>query len=90
MQGPTFRPGRGERLLARGSAGHGDAAVILGTLGGRSPRATVPPPELGAALRSREAFARFALDLEAQAVAKIKSPHVVQVFDHGSLPDGTP
>jgi rubrerythrin len=41
----------------------------LGTLGERSPRATVPPPELGAALRSREAFARFALDLEAQAVA---------------------
>lgn len=41
----------------------------LGTLGERSPRATVPPPELGAALRSREAFARFALDLEDQAVA---------------------
>jgi Ferritin-like domain len=41
----------------------------LGTLGERSPRATVPPPELGAALRSREAFARFALDLEAQAVS---------------------
>lgn len=41
----------------------------LGTLGERSPRATVPPTELGAALRSREAFARFALDLEAQAVS---------------------
>jgi hypothetical protein len=41
----------------------------LGALGERSPRATVPLPELGAALRSREAFARFALDLEAQAVS---------------------
>ena len=29
----------------------------------------MPPPELGTALRSREAFARFALDLEAQAVS---------------------
>ncbi len=38
-------------------------------LGGGSPRATVSPPELGTALRSRPAFARFALDLEAQAVA---------------------
>jgi hypothetical protein len=41
----------------------------LGTLGERSPRATVPPPELGAALRSRAAFARFALDLEAVTIA---------------------
>jgi rubrerythrin len=39
------------------------------SLGERSPRATVPPPELGTALRSRAAFARFALDLEAQAVS---------------------
>ena len=41
----------------------------LGTLSERSPRATVPPAELGTALRSRAAFARFALDLEAQAVS---------------------
>jgi hypothetical protein len=41
----------------------------LATFGERSPRATVPPPELGTALRSRAAFARFALELEAQAVA---------------------
>jgi rubrerythrin len=37
--------------------------------GQRSPRASVPAPELTAALRSRGAFARFALDLEAEAVA---------------------
>ena len=37
--------------------------------GQRSPRAGVPAPELTAALRSRQAFARFALDLEAEALA---------------------
>jgi hypothetical protein len=37
--------------------------------GQRSPRASVPAPELTAALRSRPAFAQFALDLEAQALA---------------------
>jgi rubrerythrin len=35
---------------------------------GRSPRATVPPPRLGAALTSRPAFARFAIDLETETV----------------------
>jgi Ferritin-like domain len=37
--------------------------------GRRSPRASVPAPELTAALRTRASFARFALDLEAEAVA---------------------
>jgi Ferritin-like domain len=37
--------------------------------GRRSPRATVPPPRLGAALSSRPAFARFASDLEAETVS---------------------
>jgi rubrerythrin len=37
--------------------------------GGGSPRATVPAPELTGALRTRGAFARFALDLEAEALA---------------------
>ena len=37
--------------------------------GRRSPRASVPSSELTAALRSRASFARFALDLERQAVA---------------------
>ena len=37
--------------------------------GRRSPRASVPSPELTAALRTPESFARFALDLEAEAVA---------------------
>lgn len=37
--------------------------------GRRSPRASVPSSELTAALRSRAAFARYALDREAEAVA---------------------
>jgi rubrerythrin len=42
---------------------------VLRGLGRRSPRATVPPPELGSALRGRDTFARFALDLEGQAIS---------------------
>jgi hypothetical protein len=41
----------------------------LGTLGERSPRATVPPPGLGSALRSRAAFARYALYHEGLTIA---------------------
>jgi len=37
--------------------------------GRRSPRASVPSPDLTAAVRSRESFARFARELEADAVA---------------------
>jgi Ferritin-like domain len=45
----------------------------LRTIGERSPVATIPPPGVGAALRSREAFAHFALELEAQAVSSYTS-----------------
>ena len=41
----------------------------LAGAGRRNPRASVPPPELGAVLRNRDAFLRFALDLEDEAVA---------------------
>jgi hypothetical protein len=37
--------------------------------GRRSPRASVPSPDLTAALRSRASFARYALELEARALA---------------------
>jgi rubrerythrin len=40
----------------------------LAARGERNPRATAPPPELNAALRSRESFARYAMELESQAV----------------------
>jgi hypothetical protein len=47
------------------------AAAIERALAGRrrNPRASVPPPALGGALRSRAEFARFAAGLEAEAVA---------------------
>ena len=35
----------------------------------RNPRASVPPPELAAALRGRESFARFAIELEQRTAA---------------------
>jgi hypothetical protein len=37
--------------------------------GKRSPRASVPSPELAAALRTPASFARYALELEAEALA---------------------
>ena len=53
--------------------------------GRRSPRASVPAPELTAALRSHESFARYALDLEAEALgsyseaaAAIRNPRLRQ------------
>lgn len=47
------------------------AAALERALAGRprNPRASVPPPALGGALRSPEAFARFALSIEAEALA---------------------
>ncbi|HEY7453361.1 MAG TPA: ferritin-like domain-containing protein [Thermoleophilaceae bacterium] len=59
----------GERLLAQERE---HARALESALAGRGPRnpvATVPPPALGAALRSRDAFGRFALALEAEATA---------------------
>jgi serine/threonine-protein kinase len=42
----------------------------------------------GELLKSPEATARFSR--EAAAASQVKSPHVVQTFDHGVTPDGTP
>src|ERR1700733_2969373 len=39
-------------------------------------------------VRSPEALRRF--DAEAKAAARLQSRHVVQVFDNGTLDDGTP
>jgi hypothetical protein len=43
--------------------------ALRDTGGPRSPQASVPPPELNAALRERAAFARYAVAREAEAVA---------------------
>jgi rubrerythrin len=61
-------PALAEQLLAHERE---HARALQQTLGGgaeRNPRATVPSPQLTGALRSRAAFARFALGLEAEAV----------------------
>ena len=52
-----------ERLHVRG------LQRALSGAGSRSPRAVAPSPALTAALGSRDAFARFALELEAEAVS---------------------
>jgi hypothetical protein len=55
--------------------------------GTRSPRASVPPRELTSALRDRSTFARYALDLEGEALAAyreaaatIRNPRLRQPF----------
>lgn len=52
-----------EREHVRGLGG------ALAARGRRAPRATAPPPRLGAALASRAAFARYAMELEAETVS---------------------
>ena len=66
----TIDPELGETLLDHENA-HVNALrrALRGTGSAQSPRASVPPPELNAALSDRAAFARYALDREADAVA---------------------
>jgi rubrerythrin len=60
-------PELGEQLLAHERE---HAAALDKALGAeRNPRASVPTPALTAALRSRDAFAAYALGLEAEAVS---------------------
>ena len=63
-------PKLGETLLEHENA-HVEALqrALRDAGGAQSPGASVPPPELTAALRDRSAFARYALEREADAVA---------------------
>jgi hypothetical protein len=63
----AVEPALGEELLQHERE---HVAALERTLGAaeRNPRASVPSPELTRALRSREEFAGYALDLEAGAV----------------------
>jgi hypothetical protein len=65
----AVEPGLGETLLAHEREHVRGLSQALGARGRRAPRATAPPPRLGAALASRTAFARYALELEAETVA---------------------
>ena len=64
----AIEPALGEELLEHERE---HAAALERRLGAaeRNPRASVPSSELTRALRSREDFARYALELEAEAVA---------------------
>jgi hypothetical protein len=64
----AVEPGLGETLLEHEREHIRGLEMALRARGRRSPRATVPPPQVGTAFASRPAFARFAADLEAEAV----------------------
>jgi Ferritin-like domain len=64
----AIEPGLGQTLLEHEREHVRGLEQALRGRGRRSPRATVPPPRLGAALESRSAFARFAADVEAETV----------------------
>jgi hypothetical protein len=58
----------GETLLAHEREHIRGLEMALRARGRRAPRATVPPPQVGAAFASRPSFARFAADVEAETV----------------------
>ena len=64
----AIQPGLGRTLLEHEREHVRGLEQALRGRGRRAPRATVPPPRLGAALASRPAFARLAADLEAGTV----------------------
>lgn len=59
----------GEMLLAHERAHARGLEESLSRAGARNPRASVPSPELTAALRDRKAFALYAIDVEGQAIS---------------------
>jgi len=88
MRRDAIGPQLGATLLEQENA-HLEALrrALRDTGGGGSPQASVPPPELNAALHSRAAFARYALEREAEAVAtyrlvvaQISSPRLRQAL----------
>jgi Ferritin-like domain len=64
----AIEPELGETLLEHEREHVRGLEMALRARGRRSPRATVPPPQVGTALASRTAFARFAIDLETETV----------------------
>jgi hypothetical protein len=64
----AIEPQLGETLLEHEREHVRGLEMALRARGRRSPRASVPPPQVGTAFASRPAFARFAADIEAEAV----------------------
>ncbi len=70
LRDDAIEPQLGKMLLDHESA-HVEALLraLRDSGGARSPRASVPPTELNSAVRDRAAFAHYALEREADAVA---------------------
>jgi rubrerythrin len=68
LERDAVEPRLGQTLLEHEREHVRGLEQALRARGRRSPRATVPPPQLGAAFANRTAFARFAIDLEAETV----------------------
>jgi hypothetical protein len=68
LQRDAVEPGLGETLLEHEREHIRGLEMALRARGRRSPRATVPPPQVGTAFASRSAFARFAIDVETETV----------------------
>jgi hypothetical protein len=68
LERDAIEPKLGETLLEHEGEHVRGLEMALRARGRRSPRATVPPPQVGTAFASRPAFARFAIDLETEAV----------------------
>jgi hypothetical protein len=68
LERDAIEPGLGETLLAHEREHVRGLEMALRARGRRSPRATVPPPQVGTAFASRPAFARFAIDVETETV----------------------
>jgi ferritin-like protein len=68
LQRDAVEPRLGETLLEHEREHIRGLEMALRARGRRSPRATVPPPQVGSAFASRPAFARFAIDIETETV----------------------
>ena len=68
LERDAIEPELGETLLEHEREHVRGLETALRARGRRSPHATVPPPQVGTAFASRPAFARFAIDLETEAV----------------------
>jgi Ferritin-like domain len=68
LERDAIDPELGEALLEHEGDHVRGLEMALRARGRRSPRATVPPPQVGTAFASRPALAHFAIDLETEAI----------------------
>jgi hypothetical protein len=68
LERDAVEPRLGETLLDHEREHVRGLEMALRARGRRSPRATAPLPQVGAAFASRPAFARFAIDVETETV----------------------